>query len=135
MRFLSKWRESVICFMVVTIFFSCQHNQVMDDVVEGATNIRVHNASFYDFENVEINPFNEPTNFGDVRRGEKTGYQPFEIAYRYAYVRLFIDDKEFIIQPIDYVGETPLGPGKFTYVLKVVDFKNRILDISAVKDD
>jgi hypothetical protein len=95
----------------------------------------VHNASQYDFKDVEINPYNESVNYGDIRSGEKTEYRPFEIAYRYAYVRLLIDDKEFIIQPIDYFGETPLGPGRFTYILTVADVENRMLNIAAVKDD
>ena len=50
------------------------------------------------------------------------------------YVRLFVDENEFIIQPIDFVGETPLGSGKFTYVLEVIDFENRILNIKTSND-
>ena len=42
---------------------------------------------------------------------------------------------KFIIQPIDFVGETPLGSGKFTYVLEVIDFENRILNIKTSKDE
>jgi len=106
-----------------------------DDTIDpNATTIRLHNVSEYDFENVEINPGNGPTQYGDIASGEKTGYHPFERAYRYAYVRLFIAGTEFVIQPIDYVGETPLGPGIFTYELDVVDFENRSLSIAAVED-
>lgn len=101
----------------------------------GLTNIRVHNASDYDFNNVEINTGHDPTvNFGDILSAATTTYKPFTVAYRYAYVRLFIDDKEFIIQPIDYVGETPLGAGNFTYVLDVVDFEKKNLSITAKED-
>jgi len=32
------------------------------------------------------------------------------------------------------VGETPLGSGKFTYVLEVIDFENKHLDIRAIQD-
>lgn len=105
-----------------------------DNLDPNATNIRLHNISDYDFENVEIHPWNEATQYGDIDSGDKTGYEPFERAFRYAYVRLFIGGIEFIIQPIDYVGETPLGPGTFTYELDVVDFENRSLSIAAVDD-
>ncbi len=35
---------------------------------------------------------------------------------------------------LTFVGETPLGSGKFTYVLEVIDFENRILNIKTSKD-
>ncbi|MFQ5605300.1 MAG: hypothetical protein ACE5HS_18700 [bacterium] len=99
------------------------------------TNLRIHNASQYDFTSVQIDPYNQLTLYGDIKHSEITAYQPFEIAYRYAYVRLFIDGNEFIIQPIDFVGETPLGKGQFTYELNVFDFQNRALSISVKRED
>lgn len=126
-----------ITIIVIGILgLGCSDDRVTgdDNLDPNATNIRLHNISEYDFQNVEINPLNELTQFGDLASGAKTGYQPFERAYRYAYVRLFIDGNEFIIQPIDYIGETPLGPGTFTYKIDVVDFENRSLSITTVPD-
>lgn len=113
---------------------SREPNMTDPNIDPNATNIRLHNASEFDFKNVEVNTSVNTVMFGDIKNGAKTDYQQFEIAYRYAFIRLFIDGAEFIIQPVDYVGETPLGPGVFTYVLDVVDFKNRALNITAVEE-
>ncbi len=114
--------------MLVLCLLSC-------DLEKDPIHIRIRNASQYDFTNVEINTGQGTSNYGNIKSGEKTNYKPFELAYRYAYIRLIIDNKEFILQPIDYVGETPLGPGRFTYVITVVDFSQKSLGIDAVKDD
>ena len=119
---------SVLIFITGFGLISC------DIFGENSTLIRVHNASEYDFLRVEVNTYDEPKNYGTIKSDEKSRYKTFEVAYRYAYVRLFVDENEFIIQPIDFVGETPLGSGKFTYVLEVIDFENRILNIKTSND-
>ncbi|NIR47311.1 hypothetical protein GWO43_02400 [candidate division KSB1 bacterium] len=128
---LTRFHAGLLILILAVAFGACD-SPIAGDVE--ATFIRLHNASEYDFKNVEINTCDSPADFGDIKSGEKTDYQSFEIAYRYAYVRLFVDSEEFIIQPIDYVGETPLGLGFFTYKLEVVDFENRILNITAIED-
>ena len=45
-------------------------------------------------------------------------YQTFDLAYRYAFVELEIDGKTYTLQPIDYVGETPLENGNYTYSIE-----------------
>ncbi|UPY77781.1 hypothetical protein FH581_002650 [Leptospira weilii] len=90
------------------------------------TSIRVLNDSDFNFKNVQV----ADKNFGDIAAHQHSDYKSFEIAYRYNYVKLFIKDQEFVIQPKDYVGETPLGMGKFTYLLRVTDFEKRRLDIN-----
>lgn len=97
----------------------------------GATQIRVHNSSEYDYEALVVND----ATFDELGSGENSQYQFFDTAYRYAYVRLLIDDAEFILQPIDYVGETPLGAGRFTYVIDVVDLAGHQLSISLITDN
>jgi len=125
---LTKVFLSILIFVIGFSLISC------DILSDDSTNIRIHNASEHDFQRVEVNTYDEPKNYGTIKSGEKSRFKTFEIAYRYAYVRLFVDESEFIIQPIDFVGETPLGSGKFTYVLEVIDFENKHLDIRAVKD-
>ncbi|SVA18393.1 uncharacterized protein METZ01_LOCUS71247, partial [marine metagenome] len=45
------------------------------------------------------------------------------------------DGEEYIIQPIDYVGEQPLGKGAFTYLIDVSDINNSYgLSIIATRD-
>lgn len=118
--------------LLALVLSGCTEEQdpIQPDLDLSKTNIQLHNVSQFDFQNVEVNTWNDPVFFSELKSGAKSEFREFEIAYRYAYVRLFINGNEFIIQPIDYVGETPLGPGRFTYVLDVVDFENRALSIS-----
>ncbi|UKN00250.1 hypothetical protein K6119_10945 [Paracrocinitomix mangrovi] len=98
------------------------------------TNIRIKNISEYDYCNVTINPSNASTNYGILAQGETTCYKSFDIAYNYCYVELKIGNEEFVIQPIDYVGEPELGIGYFTYSIDVSDFDNKVLSIQANQD-
>lgn len=79
------------------------------------TEIRVRNASNVAYENVIVGD----RSYGDIEPGAVTDYQNWEQAYRYAYVSLTAEGKPMVIQPIDFVGETPLGAGRFTYVVTV----------------
>jgi hypothetical protein len=66
-----------------------------------------------------INTTTGAVNFGNLNSGQKTEYKIFKKAYRYAYVKLEIDGKTFTLQPIDYVGETVLKNGNYTYQIDV----------------
>jgi hypothetical protein len=97
------------------------------------TNIRLKNVSNYDFCNVVIGA-SEMVNFGIVKSGQSTCYVSFDEAYRYSYVQLFIDGKEFKIQPVDFVGEEALGEGYFTYSIGVEDRDERTLSQTTTED-
>lgn len=97
---------------------------------EGPSMIRVHNTSTYAYSELEVGPYQ----IGDLAPDEYTEYLDFGTAYDYNYVRLTIDANEFVIQPVDYVGEEPLGEGFFTYELRVVSYDDRTLEIHAVGD-
>jgi hypothetical protein len=96
----------------------------------GATLIRIHNASTYDYDELQVGQ----EVYGALPAGAYTEYRDFGTAYRYNYVLLRIGADEFVIQPIDYVGEEPLGEGTFTYEIDVVDYDSRNLSIEAVED-
>ena len=85
----------------------------------GGVNVRVANNSSFAFARVKaVFPENE-VEYGNVRAHGVSEYAPVETAYRYAYIEVEVGGEVLKIQPIDYVGETPLGSGFYTYQLNV----------------
>ena len=95
-----------------------------------ATWVRIQNVSTSDFENIIVGEHD----YGALSAGAFSEYADLGVAYTYNYVELTADGAEFVIQPIDYVGETPLGVGYFTYQVDITDFDARALSISASED-
>lgn len=81
----------------------------------GEVNIRIFNASEVEFKDVKFDPSTRLVNFGDLGPNQYTQYENFERAYDYAYFSLMVNDSTYVLQPTDYVGETPLGKGNYTY--------------------
>lgn len=92
-----------------------------------ASEICVRNDSKIDFKDVVVGG----KKYGDIKQGATTDYQTWKTAYRYSSVSLLADSKPLKLQPRDYVGETPLGDGRFTFVLTIKDGR---LDIRPEKD-
>jgi hypothetical protein len=86
---------------------------------QGDVAIRIANNSSFAFERVDVVFPEDEVSYGAVPAHRTTGYRGVETAYRYAYIEVVIDGEELVIQPIDYVGETPLEPGHYTYALNV----------------
>lgn len=91
--------------------------------------IRLINISNTDFVDVIVGGIN----YGDVKRGQSTGYQHWQVAYRYASVQLKSGGKSYFLQVDDYVGEKPLGSGRFAYRIKLAE--NGLLQISVQGDE
>lgn len=98
------------------------------------SNVRIKNTSTSDYENVTVKSADGTTiNYGSIAAGKTSCYSSYNKIYRYAFVKLSIAGKEHTLQPIDFVGETPLGKGKFTYALDF-DAANSRLNITTTKD-
>jgi len=111
----------------ILFFISCGS----DDDPTGDILIRVENNSTVDFEDLVVGS----TNYSDVNSGEYSQYRPFEIAYRYNYIELKSEGETFILQPIDFVGETPLTPGQYTYQLNILEAGgSQYLDLTFLVD-
>lgn len=104
-------KNSLIIIALITLLFSCSKTEINPSAI----NIRLANTSIYDYKNIIINTTTGDVNFGDLKSLNSTGYKVFDTAYRYAYVKLEVNGKTLRIQPIDYVGETPLKNGNYTY--------------------
>ena len=82
--------------------------------------IRVVNASPFAFDEVVVGFPSQNESYGALPVGGATPYRPVTAAYRYAYVRVRSGGKPVVQQPIDYVGETPLAPGRYSYVIEMI---------------
>ena len=87
----------------------------------GPIELRIENVSAYDFNDVLVDTGGGQHEYCDVLSGAKSEYKRFESAYRYAFVEVMIDGSIFTLQPIDYVGESLLDDGKYTYVIDAND--------------
>lgn len=92
--------------------------------------IRLSNTSQYDYKDIKVNTSSGNVNFEDIKAGEKTEYQNFKIAYNYAFVELKIDSETYTLQPLDYVGETPIKKGNYTYKIDANDSKDQYSKLS-----
>lgn len=88
-------------------------------LVGGATLLRVQNASEFEMTDLVIHVPGEPIRADLLGPGDRTDYREAPGAFRIASVDGKVEGETFRIQVIDYVGEEPLGPGRFTYVLSV----------------
>lgn len=95
-----------------------------------ASHVRVQNDTGVPLQNVRINGIA----YGDLAIAALSQYQRQSPAYRYAKVELRILGKNVHLLPDDYVGERPLGPGRFTYRLQMGTAKEGLIDLHALKD-
>ena len=103
-----------------------------DNDLASEVEIRLKNVGMSTYTDIKIG--NNHT-YDDIAPGETTDYQVYEEAYRYAYVSLEVNDEVYILQPIDFVGETKLENGKYTYELEAVESNGmRIVYLNFVED-
>lgn len=73
--------------------------------------------------------------FGDIPARGYTEYRPVRKSYRYAYVRVQAGGREWIMQPVDFVGEKLLEPGRYTWEIRPHDGPYPgFLDFEALED-
>ena len=82
--------------------------------------VRIRNASQVDLTEVTVTfPDNQTIGFGDLPAGAAGRYAAVGLAYRYALILATADGTEHRWQPIDFMGETPLPPGRYSYAISV----------------
>ena len=79
--------------------------------------IRVANASAVSFDRVVVGFPRQKVDYGALAALSQSSYRTVEEAYPYAYVEVHRAGEKLVLQPIDYVGETLLKSGRYTYVL------------------
>ncbi|QBA63526.1 hypothetical protein [Muriicola soli] len=84
-----------------------------------AVNIRIKNSSTIQFDEVVVG--DEEHLYEDLAQDSFSEYKEYEMAYRYAYIRITSGEESFVLQPIDFVGEEELPFGLYTYDLNLTE--------------
>ncbi len=107
--------KKYLLFSLILLISACNTLDSEDD--PDAVYIRIVNSSPVDFMSVYIRfPESEYT-YESLESGRTSRYQEFEEAYRYGYIEVKAQRETYVLQPIDYVGESPLRSGKYTFTL------------------
>lgn len=122
-------RKILILTISLIALFSCSIN---DDGNTTEVNIRLSNVSQFNFQNIVVNTSTGNVDFENINSGQKTDYKIFQKAYRYAFIELLIDGETYTLQPIDYVGETPLKNGHYTYQIDADESQDQFGRLSLV---
>jgi hypothetical protein len=79
--------------------------------------LRLRNVSEVDFDSIEVQWKSDPIHFGALPARAQSQYRDVRGAYAYGYIRATNGKTVFIALPVDYIGESTLGAGYYTYVL------------------
>jgi hypothetical protein len=79
--------------------------------------IRLKNAGTVPIENIRVNFQGQTETFDTLAPGANSPYRTIAKTYRYAYIEATVAGQRAIVQPEDFVGETLLPSGKYTWTL------------------
>ncbi|CAL2064471.1 hypothetical protein [Tenacibaculum sp. 190524A05c] len=116
--------KKLISILFLLFIMSCSERENTTEIL-----IRLKNNSSVNFDKSSFNN----VEFGKLAPDETSNYQSFEVAYHYGLVSIVIEGQEYGWIPIDYVGETPLKPGKYTFEYSF-DTVNKVLTDKFIVD-
>lgn len=109
-------RSVIILMVIISICVGSCSKSTEDNPVL----LRIENPGIIAFDSViAINPAGKQI-YLNVNSNSKSDYKEFAFIYKYANVKVYFGNKSALLQPIDYVGETKITGGKFTYKLFIV---------------
>ena len=133
--------KGIIFLLAIAVGLTIGPGCKKDKAPSTSAELRIFNATPFIFYNCTIdprgtfsdNPGPNACNFGQIEIDSKTDYKTFTDLYRYAWVRLTINNKTYYLKPYDYTRETFLESGRYTYKLTHTP-NNDQLNFEFVKD-
>jgi hypothetical protein len=96
--------------------------------------VRVRNGSSVAFDGGALYVHRDSITFTALAPGQATPFQEVEKAYRIASTWVVTGSDTARLQVIDFVGEEPLSPGRYTYVLSFFEGNLTSLTLDLTKD-
>jgi hypothetical protein len=94
--------------------------------------VRIRNKSSVDFSDVyAVFPNGTKVHYGPVPAGGVSKYESVLEAYSYSYLKVKAGGHTYVYQPVDYVGESVLPNGKYSYALDLVGSR---IDLTLERD-
>ena len=116
--------KNTVALLLIILLFSVGCSDSNDD--SSSVNIRLKNVSSINFDKVQVGDQNHIHTA--IASNSFSAYLEYNKAYRYAYIEIKSNTENFVLQPIDFVGETPLKNGYYTYELNVDESGSVILN-------
>lgn len=123
--------QRLFTILLVLLLASCSSAMTVWDPVQ----IRVANESNVRFDRVVVTFPGQVEDYGAVNAGAVSAYRQVGEAYRYAHIEVIIGERALVMQPIDYVGESLLTSGRYTYVLDVDDPVSGNLELTLRREE
>jgi len=117
---MKKYFAALLTILIFS--FGCTDR---DDNVT-AVNLRVKNNNSFAYDRVQVGAADKIHE--NLAADSYSEYLEYELAYRYAYIKIDTLDFSHELRPIDFVGEDSLGPGFYTYELEIDAEGTVILD-------
>ncbi len=108
----------VLAALLVMVLGACSGTVDSDD---DATLIRLENTSAVELTNVTFSSGLAMLTPDRIGPGERTEYVEVPSSYRYGFLRVTANGVQLTMQPIDYVGEEEIGPGRFTFRIVLLE--------------
>ena len=102
--------------------------------LDGDVEVRVRNGSDRSFDDAALFLPKEILSYSDLGPGETSPYSVVAKSYRIASAEVVVGQDTSRAQVIDYVGESPLKPGRYTFVLRLFEGSPPGLGIDFQKD-
>jgi hypothetical protein len=120
-----KGLSSIIAGLML---MSCatQGSAAEDSSAADAIRIRITNISETPFSDFTVRFPSAIEEYGPLLAGESTEYREVEIAYKYASVMVMAEGRMYRALVADYLGETRLGPGSYTYTIDLIGRSPRL---------
>lgn len=126
--------NKVVRLFILFVLSACKGDVVNEMGNHGDVEISIWNSTEYNFTDLYVNTNGGENDYGNLSKGNKSGYKKFVSAYRYAFISFKIDKDAIAIQPTDYVGEEQIQKGKYTYKIVSVDLKGRYATMEFIKE-
>ncbi|WP_298506350.1 hypothetical protein [uncultured Maribacter sp.] len=116
-------RKHLVLLLVILITsFSCTDRD--DNITK--VNLRIKNTSEVTYQEVIV--VSDTTKYTNISSGSYSDYLEYDQLYSYAYINIISDGETYVLQPVDFVGESLLAPGFYTYELGLDESGNVLLN-------